>query len=195
MEEKEIQPNESMQLIQEMIHVAKNKLADDGFFLILWGWLVIGASMAQYIMLQMGIENNWIVWPAMTVIGVTTSIIYAAKKSKERKVKTHIDKALDYVWGAFGIGLFLTLFMMGVHGIKASYFFLMLLYGIGTFISGGILNYKPLVYGGICSFAMAIVAHFVGKPEQLLCVSVALLLSYIIPGHMLRNEYKKQHNV
>ncbi len=195
MEEKEIQPNESILLIQQMIHVAKNKLADDGFFLILWGWLVFGASMAQYIMLQMEMNNNWIVWPVMTAIGVTTSIIYSTKKSKERKVKTHIDKALDYVWGAFGIGLFLTLLMMGVHGIKASYFFLMLLYGIGTFISGGILNYKPLVYGGICSFVMAIVANFVGKPEQLLCVSVALLLSYIIPGHMLRNEYKKQHNV
>ena len=46
-----------------------------------------------------------------------------------------IDTYLGYVWGAFIIALFIALGFMPVHGIKATYFFLMVLYGIATFVS------------------------------------------------------------
>ncbi|MBL7931105.1 MAG: hypothetical protein JNL60_04365, partial [Bacteroidia bacterium] len=47
--EKEMSPVEGFAIIDSMINTAKNKLADDGFYFILWGWLVFIASVGNYI--------------------------------------------------------------------------------------------------------------------------------------------------
>ena len=194
-EEKKMDPTESLTLISSMINTAKNKLADDGFLLIFWGWLVFSASMIHYCCIVAEINYGHLVWPILMPIGGIVSMMYGYKQSKKETVKTYVDTYLGYLWAAFGIGLFMTLIFMQPHGIKATYFFLMLLYGMATFISGGLLNFKPLIYGSLFSFAFASVAHFVGEKEQLLCISAALLASYIIPGHLLRSQYKSQLHV
>lgn len=194
-EEKEMNPAESLTLINTMINAAKNKLADDGFLLIFWGWLVLSASMIHYLCIIANINYGHLVWPVLMPAGGIVSIMYGYKQSKKEIVRTYVDTYLGYLWGAFGIGLFITLLFMQPHGIKTTYFFLMLLYGMATFISGGLLNFKPLVYGSLFSFVFAGLSHFVGEKEQLLCISAALLASYIIPGHLLRSQYKSQLHV
>jgi hypothetical protein len=192
MEEKDINAEEGFEIIQQMILKAKNKLADDGFYFILWGWLICIAASSQYLMFQMNVNNNFLVWPFVVVTGIIVSIVYGYKSEKKRKVKTHIDKILNFVWIAFGIALFITLFFIGVHGMKTTYFFLLLLYGIGTFISGGILGFKPLIMGGMIAFILAIISVFFSEIDQLWIVSLALLCSYIVPGHLLRAQFIKQ---
>jgi hypothetical protein len=82
-----------------------------------------------------------------------------------------------------------------IHGIKTTYFFLMILYGIATFTSGGVLQFRPLIIGSFFSFACAVISVYVGELDQFLCITVSLLTSYIIPGHMLRAKYKSQQHV
>jgi hypothetical protein len=195
MEEKQMNPAESLMIINTMINTAKNKLADDGFMLIFWGWLVFSASLIHYICIIGEISYGYLVWPVLMPLGGVVSILYGYKLSKRETVKTYIDVYLSYLWGAFGIGLFITLLFMQIHGIKITYFFLMLLYGIATLVSGGLLSFKPLVYGSLFSFAFACLSIFVGEKEQLLCIAAALLASYIIPGHLLRTQYKSQTHV
>ncbi len=194
MEEKELNPIESLQLISKMVNTAKNKLADDGFLLIMWGWLVFIAASVNYISIKLNLPFGEYAWGLMPLGGIF-SAIYGIKQSKKEKVKTYIDTYLGYLWGAFGIALVATLVFMPTHGIKTSYFFLMLLYGIATFISGGLLNFKPLVYGSLVSFACAIASVFLNETDQLMIISIAILCSYIIPGHMLRKTFKSQTNV
>ncbi len=186
-------PEESLQIINAMINTAKNKLADDGFHLIFWGWLVTFCALTQYVTLKLNIQGGEWVWMLMPLGGIISGI-YGYKQGKTQKVKTHIESYIGYVWIAFIISLFVTLAFGYVHGIKATYFFLMLLYGMATFITGGILNFKPLIYGSLFSFVFAIVSVFVGEVDQFLCISAALILSYIIPGHMLRSKFKSQQH-
>lgn len=189
-----LKPEESLRLIDSMINTAKNKLADDGFHLIFWGWLVFGAAMAHYITIMMNIPYGYAVWPILMPLGGIISGFYGYKQVKKDKVKTYIDVYLGYLWGAFAIGMVLTLVCMPKHGIANTYFFLMILYGIATFVSGGLLNFKPLIIGSLFSFACAGISVFIGESaEQLLIISVALLFSYIIPGHLLRAKYKSQN--
>jgi hypothetical protein len=89
--------------------------------------------------------------------------------------------------------MLLAFFSVPVLGIKASYFFILILYGMATMISGGILQFKPLVIGSILAFAVAAVSLFFGGVEQLLFICVSLLVSYIVPVHMLRSKYKSQN--
>jgi len=195
MEEKEINPAESLAIIKTMIDTAKNKLADDGFFIIFWGWLVFIASLINYASVLAGSEYGYYVWPILMPLGGIFSFIYGHYQTKKEKVKTYIDTYLGYSWTAFIIGMFITLFFMPQHGMKITYFFLLLLYGMATLISGGLLNFKPLVIGSLFSFAFAIVSVFVSEREQFLCIAAALLFSYIIPGHLLKSKFKSQVNV
>lgn len=194
MEEKTITPQESLDIIQSMIHTAKNKLADDGFFMIFWGWLVFISAMFQYITILLGYDWGAWIWVLMPLGGIFSGV-YGYMQGKKEKVKTHVESYLAYLWIGFGIAMAACLFLMPVHGIKITYFFLMLLYGLATFVSGGILKFKPLIIGGVFSFVTAIASVFVGDKEQLLCISIALLGSYIIPGHLLRKEFKSQQHV
>ena len=191
--EETLKPEESLALINNMINAAKNKLADDGFHLIFWGWLVTLCALTHYITLKLDFTWGAWVWMAMPLGGIFSGI-YGYTQGKKEKVKTHLDTYLGYLWGAFIISLFITLFLGQVYGIKATYFFLMILYGFATFVSGGLLKFKPLIIGSLFSFACAILSVFLGEIDQLLCISVALTFSYIIPGHLLKAKFKSQEN-
>jgi hypothetical protein len=195
MEEKEINPAESLDIINRMINTSKNKLADDGFMFIFWGWLVCIAALTHYVTIRMNLEQGHLVWPILMPLGGVVSAIYGYRQKKKTQVRTYIDVYLGYLWGAFAIALFFSLAFMYKHGVHNTYFFLMLLYGIATFVSGGLLNFKPLIIGSIVSFFCAAASVYLGEAEQLLIISISLFASYIIPGHLLRAEYKSQNNV
>lgn len=193
MENKDFNPTESMQLINTMINTAKNKLADDGFLLIFWGWLVMVAALVHYAALKFNFEHGECVWAILMPLGGIFSAVYGYKQNKKKSVKTYVDTYLSYLWGAFGIAMVLTLISMPQYGIKVTYFMLMILYGVATFVCGGILNFKPLIIGSLFSFACAFLSNFCGEVDQLLVISLALLCSYVIPGHLLRSKFKSQH--
>ena len=99
---------------------------------------------------------------------------------------------MKYLWMAFLVTLFSVLFGMGKVGLEASYPIIMLLYGLGTFVSGGILKFKPLKVGGIVAWICGTIAFHVDFTDQLLLIMVAIISSYIIPGHLLANS-KEQY--
>ena len=49
-QEKSLSHTESLAIIQNMIATAKNNLTDNGFHFMLWGTLVILASISQYVL-------------------------------------------------------------------------------------------------------------------------------------------------
>jgi hypothetical protein len=68
--------------------------------------------------------------------------------------------------------------------------FFILFYGMGTFISGKFLQFRPLVIGGIFNWVLALACLFVPYDYQMLLAALAILTSYIIPGHLLNNTNK-----
>ncbi len=119
--EKTFNEQDSIRVITEMIENSKAKIKDNGFFYLLWGWLVLVAS-------------------------VTNTLIIS-------------------------------------------------LYGLGTFVSGGILKFKPLIFGGIFSWVIAIVALFIPEIYSLLMVSLSVIVAYLIPGYMLKSRNKNLSHV
>jgi hypothetical protein len=156
-------PEESLQLINSMINTTKNKLADDGFLLIFWGWLVSISALIHFVSIQLHSEYGALVWPILMPLGGIFSGIYGARQSKKARVKTYIGSYLGYVWMAFGLAMFITLIMLPFHGIQATY-----------------------------SFGCAIASVFFGEAAQLLWLALALIGSYVIPGHMLRAKFKSE---
>lgn len=189
MEEKEINPTESLAIIEEMLLKTKRHFSNDSFYFILWGWLTLIASVSQFILLPMFGEKSALVWFIMPIGGVI-SMIYSFKKNKQVKVKTYIDLHIAYIWAGVALGItVLVIAMIAFHSTVIMPLFI-LLYAIGTYTSGGVLQFKPLLIGGLCCFAISLLAFFVDGRYQLLLIAVAILVSYLIPGYLMKAKFK-----
>lgn len=188
----QLNEKQSLEIIHNMIHQAKKKFSNQSFYYLLWGWLVFTASLSQYFLMRFtDYENHFIAWPFLMGFGLIATIIYTIKFQKKKPVKNYLDEAMGYFWGAFLISLFIILFFMTRVNPNIIYPVIIIMYGWATFASGGFLKFKPLIFGGISCWIMAIIGFLSEDfPTQLLLIAGAILASYIIPGHLLARREK-----
>jgi uncharacterized membrane protein len=77
------------------------------------------------------------------------------------------------------------------QNFQNKYTYYILLYAIGTLVTGNLIRFKPLIIGGLINFVLAVVSIRFGYDNQLLVGALAILISYIIPGHLLRARLQK----
>lgn len=175
-----------LKMIEEMIASAKVKASEGSIYYLIWGWLVLIAAACNFILLNYtNYENHWIAWPILMALGGIISGVVGFRHKKKATVKTYVDRAMGYLWGAVGITLLVVLIAMIKVGPLVAYPILIFLYGIGTFVSGGILKFKPLVVGGIACWVIGSIAVYVNFSDQLILLATAIVVSYLIPGHLL----------
>ena len=186
-----LSPNESLKLIESMIHKAQNRFSENGTLYLLWGWVVFFCSIIQYLLLKFTTYTNASMIWLVTILILIYQVFYLSKKHKKEKVKTYTDEIIGYVWTTFGIcmGLF-TLIMVKLNVWMLFYPFIFLFYGIPTFLSGAIMRFKPLMFGGICCWILSIAAIFLTSLEVILLFIPAVLFGWIIPGYLLRARFK-----
>jgi len=63
-----------------------------------------------------------------------------------------------------------------------------LLSGLGTYISGTMLRFKPLIIGGVWLWVVAIVAFSVSVQDQYLVAGIGLVIGYLIPSYLLKRQ-------
>lgn len=192
--ETKLTEQESLKIIQEMIATSKSKLKDNSFFFLLWGWLVLIASLSHYALLRFtGLhEYAYLPWPILMLGGAIVSVIAGIRMGKRAKVISHIDKLIIYLWWGFMFTLLVVLLMTSFEKIPwtSAYPMIIALYGLGTFVSGGVLKFKPLIIGGIASWILSVLTFFVAPINILLMMAVSIIIAYLIPGYMLK--YKEE---
>lgn len=194
MENTPITPQQSLDIIQQMIHNARQEFKDNGFLYLLWGWLAFAAAAAHYVLLKAGYVYSFIPWMICMPAGAVVSIIYGMTVGKKqlRKARTWVDTVMAYTWSAFGVGMVVVLALGSqAVGFERSYPYVLLLYGMGTFISGGVMQFRWLIWGGVFCWILCGVAFFVDFEWQVLMVAAAMLVAYIIPGHILQYQYRR----
>ena len=186
---------EGLEIIQSMINRAKDKFSENGHLYLLWGWVVFICSVTQFVLLNYTrFEYHYMVWMVCWLV-VIYQTIYLARRKKREQVRTYTDDIVGYVWLAFVVAMFLMGFLFG-RVLGDQYYKMvspgfLVLYGIPTFLSGIILRFRPLVIGGIACWALSVVCVFIPPQFQLLLLSAAMLIAWIIPGYLLRAKYKK----
>ena len=183
---------ESLQLITKMINSSKDNLKNNSVFFLLWGWLVLSASIIHFVLIQIPYRYAWLPWPVMMVAGAIASVVIGIRIGKKTKVITYFDKMLIYLWYGFFVIVLIIVVLgnLGKLNWQEIQGIIMLLYGLGTFVSGGVLKFKPLIIGGILSWILAIAAFFVAYQYVLLLVAVSIIIAYLVPGYMLRKIEK-----
>lgn len=192
MEEKTIDVVESLDIINSMIQRTQKNYSIDSFYYIMWGWLTFAAGMLSYFLLPVLRENTGMVWLLMPLGGII-SYFYGRNQSKKQKVKTYLESHVNQVWLTIGLAILSVIasIFMGVNLEIMPTF--ILLYGIGIFCTGRIIRFVPMMIGGALCFPLFLLCGyftFNHGEYQFLVLALAILVSYIIPGHMLRAKYK-----
>jgi hypothetical protein len=183
------QPLDQLAIISEMIQTARKQFNEKGTIFLMWGWAVTIAAVAQFVLIQMDVEENAWPWLLMPLTAIAQFFVMR-KESKEEKVKTHVGAIMGRLWLIVGLSIGLTLVMSYFLG-KNTYPILLMLYAIGTFVTGSALRVNALVYGAIACWLMSVVSYFIDLEYQLLLLAAAMVVSYIIPGYVLNARYKK----
>lgn len=190
MEEKEISEIEGLAIIQQMIDRAKNSFVEKGTWPIYWGTLITFCSLFKYgeIKLQKFIPFDifLLTFPALLIqIGI---IIYQKKKNRDKPKSVGLSQlAINYVWAAFMVSMMLVSFTP--QGNSPVVY--LVLYGIPTFVTGGVVKFKIMIFGGIVCWicALSILIFKLQGPTTLLFAATSAVFAWLIPGIVLRRRY------
>ncbi len=192
MSEKELSKDESLELISNMITQAKRNLARGGsFYFLLWGWVVMLANLGHYVIGKYELyEHPYIVW-VLTIPAAIASMWYSARKRKRAQIKSHLDSVYGLLWLGVMISVLIILFFLNEVSYTLNAIILTFA-GLGTFISGCMLRFSPLVMGGVALWVASIVAFNLTPIDQYLVGTVGILAGYLIPGYLLKKVESEQ---
>jgi len=183
-------PKDSLQLIQSMIEKTKEDISENRIYFLLWGWVTFIGILIQFLLkVVIGYKYHYLVW-LITLIPTIYTINYSRKQS--HRVRTYIGESMGYLWMGIGISFSVLIFLISntQQGWLIGYPFIILFYGLGTFISGKFLQFKPFVIGGIINWILAAGAILVSFDYQMLLAALAILTSYLIPGYLIKRSVK-----
>jgi hypothetical protein len=187
---------DGLKTIYAMITTTKSTIGDNYLFYLLWGYLVGFTALLEFLLIRVvHYGRHYMVWPVLMGLGMLVSGIMTFRMQKTSKYRSFIDNIMGYLWGGWLVSLLLILYFVNQMQSYISILpLIMVMYGLGIFISGGIISFRPLIVGGIISWIAALISYFQPYNVQLLIMAATIIVSYIVPGHMLRNDAKKQRS-
>jgi hypothetical protein len=178
---------DSLDTISQMIHTAKGNVQEGSFYFLLWGWVVAFCNFSNYILLaHTDFQHPFMVW-LLTIPAAIISGIYGARKKRQATFTTYYDRLYGLIWMGIGISIVVVI----IFGSKINFFInpvILLMAGTGTFLSGNLLRFKPLVWGGAALWVSAVIAFMLPVALHYLVGGIAIVLGYLVPAYLLKNQ-------
>ncbi len=188
-ESENLTARESLDIIAAMIQEAKGNVQRRNFFFLFWGWIVVLANLGVYALTKMDYPYPYAMW--LITIPAWIFTLYKVFTSKKTAVSTtHFDRISGWLWMSYGV----TIFSLVFFGYKINYQLnpvIIIVSAIPTIVSGVILNFRPLMVGGIMFWVMGIISFLVSKDTQPLVGAIAIICGYLIPGYLLKSKKEK----
>ena len=195
--EKQMTPEESLNLIGEVISNTRNNLRTDSFFFLLWGWFIIIASLLEaFILWNAGRMGDWknvgllsgLNWCGLVLIALIIQFFYIKKHYVKRGYKNFFEKVISYLWIISGFIIFLIVYLSAVRHESPEPYILATV-SIPTVITGVMSRFRPLIIGGLLFIIFAaIVVNVQTEWLRSMVSAVALICGYLIPGYLLRKQ-------
>jgi hypothetical protein len=189
--EKDFSEKESLELITSMINKVKASYHDTGIGPILWGTVVTVCGIVSFFGMQYKMPGWQFVW-MLTIVAIVPQVIISMKEKKERKFTSYNDEAASAIWMTFGGAMFMLAILDSIASLKIHASIYMLVYGIPTIITGMVLKFKSMLWGGLCCWAFSIASVFFSYPYPFLFTSASAIAAWLIPGIIINNAYRKQ---
>jgi hypothetical protein len=188
------QAYEEIRYIRDMIEKTRRSAAGSGFYLIVWGVLVIIAILGMHVLEALKLYNwiwvDWIVWMGL---GVAITLASASRAQKKNGVQTYAAKTISYLWGASGVAFILLGFvfpLLGLYSWEPISIFVSVIAGVALFVSGGIFDWNLLKWGGLLFWIGSVVMVFCPAGIRSLVFIPLILFGYLLPGIVYNRKYR-----
>jgi len=188
-------PEESFEIITKAISNFKNNYKENSKSFLLWGWIMSLASFSHFLVIKYLLSKE--AYEAMLLSGIGTWTVFVLtgflieyftirKRIKNKKVFSHLDRFINILWKVSGSSIPVLIFISVKLGIPPPPIFLLMM-GIATTITGLLIKFKPVTFGGIAFFLFSIISTFVPNENTLLITGAAIICCYLIPGYFLKS--------
>lgn len=209
MENKNLTEAQSLELITSMIQDSRARLArNSGTPFLIWGYTTVAISILNYFLVRYNCEHfqGW-AWLLLPLIGWLGMLIFY--KKKEQGAKNYIDRVISIIWTVIGISFLWVMFASFFYHAPIL-FFTVLMAGVGTTMTGFIINDKATKICGIAAmissllfpisnFLMVRFVEFSDNATRFewintntLLFAAIFLIMMVIPGHILNHKYNKK---
>lgn len=219
--ERELTEKESLAIITEMVSKVKNHYHENGAYLILWGTVVATCSFVSAAETYWKFSIGFDIW-ILTLIAVIPQVWLIIRETRRKKVKTHMESAIDTIWAVYIITIIGILLygnityltsprLLSESGIEllwkntatgevkpyklfapSFYSLFLLVYAFPTLATGLITRYRPLIIGAIIIYTFFVISLFTGFITDMLLSGIAVVFSWLVPGLLLRKRYLGQ---
>ncbi len=209
MEDKKLTPQESMDLITDMIANTRAQLTRGaGNMLLFWGYLCIAVALLSYLytylLFVVGIAlpfSQQLIWWLIPVIGIPYTLYARRRNAQLRNVTTYTDRLTASLWN-YVLWLALAAFIVGAlflfSGFRVWYIMMLFAFfvvGMAVSVQGMIIREKSLMLGGAFSVISGgfIVAGMIAGVTWLWLLSsplfiISFIVMMIIPGYILNHK-------
>ena len=193
MTEKDLTPQESLELINEMISGARSRMKENGFVYLFWGWLILVCALGQFILLKLGYETiNY--YPYFLVIpGAIYTFIFESRKHGREKNSDYTGKIMIAVWFTGAINMIIAGFVFAPLLQMSPVPIILLLLAMATIVSGAAVKFKALIWGGIICNAAGIASVFLPYEFHPVMVIIGIIAADLVPGYILRKKFKRNY--
>ena len=182
----------------EVMH--RRDLTGENLFLA-WGYPTVIVLLVEFAALMIWNVDwyEWL-WTGIPLIG-TPLMIYFLNEDYERTHSRTLDQnVILMMWIFIGFASCVGGVAMGFSGVfqQAFFAYLSLLCGLGCFMTGIILHFRPkIICGIIASLFSAVLLFLQGNlwPWQLLVTAATIAIALIIPGHLFRRYVRNNRFV
>lgn len=204
MKEKLFSEKDSLELISQMLKQTRQNLeVGSGNIFLYYGYAALVISLLVFVLVFFT-ENP--VWAALWFIMFIASFLIQRKAEKNKPhAITYMDKAISNTWSVLSVLFLLTVLAIVALGWYMGRFEfvlmlpLSLLYaGIGSSITGVIINVRALIYTPLVAFIIGIYMLVEllagGEPTAYwhLYFGMSFVLMMIIPGHLINRKSIQQ---
>lgn len=192
MKEENLSEQESLELINRMIHEGKNYFDESGTGPLIGGFSVLICSLLAYLS-----SKGWHFpfHPFYLLIPAFILQTYFWKKTEQqKKAKTFTDEAIDRVWGGFYISAAIVVVAGILSGIE--YIIIpvcLFLSALAAFCTGMMAKFRYHIFTAVACWCLAAASLFFLNENSYLLLAVAAIIVWIIPGFMMNAYLKKLH--
>ena len=189
-EERTLLPQESLALIADAIRKTKDNFRENSRYFLLWGWLIATASVAFYVLRQYtGTRFFFLPFPILVIAGIVTSLIWYRQMKTEASTETYFSYFFNRMWLVLGLSFMLVVFVSLSRG-WTPFLYTLVVAGIGTLVSGLLMKFRPLIFGGVIFFAAAVAGVYLPNSGLPLLNGIAMVGGYLIPGYLLKAAHE-----
>lgn len=168
----------------------------ENYIFVLWGSLTAAAFLLEFALWKL-FRAEWCLWLWILIpaVGFPWMMRILRKNHERTHIRSKESKVVLDTWIFIGGASGVSGFIFGFAGVYNSFALPLIctLVGIGAFITGEVLRYRPMIAGGVAGALIGICSYLLQGELwiwQALALAVAGIIALVAPGILYKRSFK-----